>query len=363
MDSAVAQFSGLFNKGSSHIFNCRDLTRKIEKDGDTSFLFSSNALNHAVFLKLPLQQIERSIKDIEKSDKFETKIYIPFEDNLIKGGQTINFSDKRFHEVIDNLQASRGDSDGSHYNNDRAILTVLDELPSFDPFLLTEKFRQAGLDVDERYFTLTKESWEEIRQFVISKFRPMIAFAYPNKKASAAQSIRLTELLWEAKDDPEVRNLLTSLSIPVDKIATVLYSWKGIIYYEYVYLKNNQKVKNILIWLDQIGRQLGGLTPVVKQNRDRIREKLSENVGSLLPILREHKKSYDDLFIHKRDPKPFVHFMSECSQQFCSLSRTLGQVMILLQVWENFCLRQNPQKASINQIHELFSTFEQNLLG
>jgi hypothetical protein len=41
----------------------------------------------------------------------------------------------------------------------------------------------------------------------------MIEFAYPNQKASAAQSIRLTELLWEAKDEPEVRNLLTSFNI------------------------------------------------------------------------------------------------------------------------------------------------------
>jgi hypothetical protein len=361
MDASIVQFTNLFRNGSSHIFNCRDLTHKIEVEGGEKLLFKTKMLNRAVFLKLPVgTQQSGNKRDIIGG--FETKVYLPFENGLEKGGQAINFSDKNFNDVISGLRSSNTIDDHEDMLRDQLVLQLIESLPSLDPFLLKEKLFQLELDVDEKYFSLTDEAWREIRAFVMSKFRPMIGFAYPTRTPNELQVAKLTEMLWEAKDNPDVRQMMSSLSVPPELVSDVLYSWKGIIYYEYVYTKSNEKIKSLLMWLDQIGNQLGGLTTSTKERRNKIRAKLSENIAAMLPILRDHKIAYDELFVHKKNAQPFVSFLSQCSKQFWSLSRSVGQMMVVLQIWQDFNLRTNPSKANLNQINNFFDIFEQNII-
>ena len=161
MDASVVQFANLFRNGSSHIFNCRDLSHKIAMEGGNTLLFKTPTLNRAVFLKLPLEA-RQSAASREGIGRFETKIYLPFEDGLEKGGQSINFSASNFQEVIRALRPSNQSEDQESMERDQLVLHLLESLPSMDPFLLKEKFRQSELDVDERYFTLTDEAWKEI---------------------------------------------------------------------------------------------------------------------------------------------------------------------------------------------------------
>jgi hypothetical protein len=360
MDASVVQFANLFRNGSSHIFNCRDLSHKIAMDGDNKLLFKTPTLNRAVFLKLPLE-VRQSAASREGMGRFETKIYLPFEDGLEKGGQTVNFSAPNFQEVIRSLRPSNQTIDQEDMERDQLVLHLLESLPSLDPFLLKEKFRQAELDVDERYFTLTEEAWQEIRKFVMNKFRPMIGFAYPNSSPSELHVAKLTEILWEAKDDPDVQKMMGVLSIPPENIEDVLYAWKGVIYYEFVYTKNKKKINDFLKWIDQIGTQLGGITPTMKECRNIIRTKLANNISAMMPILIEHKNAYDELFIHKRNAKPFVSFISQCSNQFYALSTTVGQLMIIIQIWNDFNLRTNPYKSNVYQVNKFFENLNGNI--
>lgn len=361
MDASVVQFTNLFRNGSSHIFNCRDLSQKIEKEGGEKLLFKTPTLNRAVFLKLPVE-IRQSAAQREGMGRFETKIYLPFEDGLEKGGQTVNFSSPNFQEVIRSLRPSNQMMNQEAIERDQLVLHLLENLPSLDPFLLKERFRQAELDVDERYFTLTEEAWQEIRNFVMNKFRPMIGFAYPNSTPSETHVAKLTEVLWDAKDSPDICKMMASLSISPENVQNIIYSWKGIIYYEYIYKKNNLKIKDIVQWLDQISNQLGGITTTLKERRDIIRGKLSTSVAAMLPILRDHQSAYDELFLYKRDAKPFVNFISQCSKKFFMLSTTVGQIMIILQLWSDFQLRMNPYKTNSHQIKSFFDNLDGNII-
>lgn len=360
MDASVVQFTNLFRNGSSHIFNCRDLSHKIEMEGGDKLLFKAPTLNRAVFLKLPLDARQSSAAR-ERLGRFETKIYLPFEDELERGGHTVNFSAPNFQEVIRELRPSNQGTYQDDMERDQLVLHLLESLPSLDPFLLKEKFRQAELNIDERYFTLTEEAWKEIRNFVMSKFRPMIGFAFPNSSPSEAYVSKLTEILWNTKDDPDVRKMMQSLSIPPEKIGNVLYSWKGIIYYEFIYMKNKQNINEFLKWMDQIGTQLGGITTSLKDYRHGIRTKMAENISAMMPILLEHKNAYDDLFVRKCNAKPFLLFLNKCSKQFCVLSTTVGQLMIVLQIFNEFNSRINAYKANSNQINKFFENLNSNI--
>ncbi|MFN5173891.1 MAG: hypothetical protein ACK5WY_06090 [Holosporaceae bacterium] len=370
MDNSLSQFSSIFRNGSSHIFNCRDLTSKIEQKikqgaedrGDSIFLFKNMTLNRAVYIKTPFINKERLAYRRKVTGCFETKLYLPFEDDLVRGGQAVNFSDAKFYAVLHSLRPSENQFSAEEVASDQKRLKIIEKLPSLDPFLLKEKFRQEGIAVDDDYFSVTKDVWLDIRKFVMGKFRPLITFAYPGQEPSRDQINTLTNMLWESQENEDIEKMMQALGVSKQKIPEVLYAWKALIYYEFLYIQYNEKSKQLLKWLDNLSIQLGFLTPMLKASRDMIQQYLTANIGSFIPILQESKHAYDELFIHKNNAQPFVTFLGDCQKHFFDMSSTLGQVIIILQIWQDFCLRGNPYKASISQVKNLFETIEQNIL-
>jgi len=370
MNNNISQFANIFKDGSSHIFNCRDLSHKIEmkiknnneSTKDKAFLFKNMSLNRAVYIKIPFSNKNKAAYRRPVTGRFETKLYLPFEDELSRGGQTINFSDSQFYTVVSGLRASADQFSADDVASDQKRLKIIEKMPSLDPFLLKEKFRQEGIEVDEDYFSVTKDVWLEIRKFVMGKFRPMILFAYPDQEPSREQITNLTDMLWDARENPEIEKMMAALGVSKPKIPEVLYAWKGIIYYEYIFHQYTEKSNKMIVWLEQIPDQLVFVTPMFKARRDMIQQYISESIGSIMPILHESKTAYDELFLLKQNAQPFVSFLSDCQRHFFNLSSTLGQVIIILQIWQDFCLRGNPYKASLSQIGAFFDTIEQNIM-
>lgn len=370
MEASVVQFTNLFRNGSSHIFNCRDLTHKIEQkikqgaieNAESVFLFHNMTLNRAVYIKTPFANKDKMANRRKVSGCFETKLYLPFEDDLVRGGQAVNFSDAKFYAILHDLRPSENQFSAEEVASDQKRLKIIEKLPSLDPFLLKEKFRQEGIVVDDDYFSVTKDVWLDIRKFVMGKFRPLITFAYPGQEPSKEQVNSLTDLLWESKENPYIEKMMQALGVSKQKIPEILYAWKALIYYEFLYINHKEKIKQLLTWLDNLSNQIGFINPIMKASRDMIQQYLTANIGSFIPILQESKNAYDELFVHKKNAQPFVSFLSDCQKHFFDMSATLGQVIIILQIWQDFCLRGNPYKASVSQVKNLFETIEQNIL-
>jgi len=370
MNDSFDQFSNIFKSGSSHIFNCRDLTTKIERkihsklddNKDNPFLFYNMALNRAVYIKRPFENRQKATIRRNALGCFETKLYLPYEEKLFRGGETINFSDSQFYTVLHSLRPSDDNFSVEQVISDQNRLKIIEKLPSLDPFLLKEKFRQEGIDVDDDYFSVTKDVWLEIRSFVMEKFHPIIMFAFPGQEPTKEQVKTLTDLLWESRENPDIEKMMQALGVSKEKIPEVLYAWKALIYYEFLYIKYNERTKKFFKWLSQLENQLGYTPTNIKNIKSMLIKNISDNIGSFLPILQESKNAYDELFILKRNAQPFVNFLGNCHKYFFSMSSTLGQVIIILQIWQDFCLRGNPYKASPNQVKNLFDSFEQNIL-
>jgi hypothetical protein len=187
-------------------------------------------------------------------------------------------------------------------------------------------------------------------------------FAFPGQEPTKEQVKTLTDLLWESRENPDIEKMMQALGVSKEKIPEVLYAWKALIYYEFLYIKYNERTKQFFKWLNQLENQLGYTPTNIKNIKSMLIKNISDNIGSFLPILQESKNAYDELFILKRNAQPFVNFLGDCQKYFFSMSSTLGQVIIILQIWQDFCLRGNPHKASPNQVKNLFETFEQNIL-
>lgn len=59
------------------------------------------------------------------------------------------------------------------------IISILNRVPSLDPFLMKDVFVREGITVDEAYFEVSDETWAEIESFMLQKFEPLILAAFP----------------------------------------------------------------------------------------------------------------------------------------------------------------------------------------
>jgi hypothetical protein len=362
MDLALEQFALTVKGSSSNVFNCRDLSKKVSLSGG-QFLFKNNSLNRAVFLKLPMKSMEIQDNRRHIINKFETKIYFPFEKNLVRGGQTFFFQDKGFYEAIRQLSDDAYLVNDDDYNYDCFILRTLEEMPSLDPFLLKEKFRQKSINVDEAYFSFTKEAWNQIKVFVMQKFRPLIDFAYGDSPPSDKKCMQLTDTLWEANgDNPDIQRLFMAFGAPKEKIDNILYAWKGIMYYENSYTNQSVQTRKLLDWMDGFENVLGGVTPDIKEKRHQVRNYIDNNSRDTLKVLHGYIKSYNELFIYKRNASQFIDFLNGCSDSFVEISHTLSRTNIIMQIWKSFSVTLGKKNIDFAQARNILESFQKNMV-
>ena len=102
----------------------------------------------------------------------------------------------RFHAEI---QVEDGSTDISC---DLALLRVLGNKPSLDPFLRKDRLHADGLKVHDVYLEITDGEFIEIRDSVISRFRPMVEMAFDSLEQAdtLSQLGKVVEKIWETKD-------------------------------------------------------------------------------------------------------------------------------------------------------------------
>lgn len=111
-------------------------------------LFRSKNLNRCVFQKV----VTRSTDASQISpNRVATKVCLPYSQ---KGDGLaylyFYYGDKNFQAKLERaLNESMEDSDKTF---DLKILSVLDSVPTFDPFILKERFEMENCKIDQRYF-------------------------------------------------------------------------------------------------------------------------------------------------------------------------------------------------------------------
>ena len=113
-------------------------------------LLENRVLNRSIIVKHQLRANERVYFDDKRLSA--TKIIIPIDmDNLNTGGYSIFIGERNYEARLRTLLGSNS----RHNARDREVLSMLDALPSFDPFLLREAVIKKGLDVAPCYFELS----------------------------------------------------------------------------------------------------------------------------------------------------------------------------------------------------------------
>lgn len=352
--------------GSSRVFNLLHHTQRLNLAGTPPQppFFRTRRANNLVILKYAPPPHEQNAALAARA--VQTKLYLPFnEDDIYEGGQTILLADPRIDQVLAEQLAMSPVIDPAAHSHDRAILALLDGLPSLDPFLMRDRFELEQIAADDAYFALAPAEFSAIKAFVREKMMLVAGFAVAGKEAGAAAADRLTQKLWEAKDAVALKPVIDAFRIHPKLAPEVLHSWKGTIYFDFAFERERRRWQGLTDWLTTGAEARVGATPerakTIAALRDTARDGQHDHWRTAMNHLNRYRHCFDTLFVAKKDAGGFTEFLKGSKQTFWELGDAISRLSHAHNVWEistnRFPLRQLPAVNLIDLLNGLIRVY------
>jgi len=350
----------MLDTGSPRVFNCNELTRGLlEKDPEARPFFQNKNLNQIVLIK-------DSVPDNDRRPgvpSVGTKLYFPFNQNEIyEGGRTIFLHNKGVERAIADY-CGEDSVKGDTLSSDMKILSVLNRLPSLDPFLMKDVFLRESLVVNEAYFDVSPEIWAEIELYMLQKFEPLIMAAFPEAKASDDRAKQLIDKIWEAQDFEALLPMIDAFRLPREKALEIFSSWKGIVYYTFQYSREQARFIDLVKWLkENEGVPVGVPAAEAKEAIDKfnlIRDQLRIEWQKTDDIVHSYESAYDKMFKEKTSSGEFLAFLKKSDQIYWDIGNSLGKVDHSIYCWDVMTARYAGRKMSWPAKQELIRLLAQ----
>lgn len=337
---AIEQLTRMLNAGSSRVFNCQKLHKHVVAEGGApgQFLFKTDDLNQAIFMKEPYPDPEM----LESAaNPVGTKIFFAYnEKTALEGGRSIFIKDPGLRSALQ-FHAGLAASDTEAATKDLKILSILDDLPSLDPFLLRDRMTAEGIDPHPGYFDITENEFGRIRDYVMKQFRPMIEVAYKGlDDASALVHLRtLVRKLWDGDDMQALAPIVKAMKLKESEAPEIFAAWKGIIYYDFLFASRQETWKDYANWLNNETRPLDVVPKQIQQTLDQniiqLRRRYQARWKTVHVVLFNYRQAYDELFVDHKSPEPFIKFLGEARKNFFSLGDSISRVDHAIELWRN----------------------------
>jgi hypothetical protein len=326
-------------------------------------LFESRSLNFSIFIKEPAKNKPGTFAPAP-GKTLRTRIYFPYNrDRPTEGGVSIDSRDPRLDDALKNVTGLDKKERPESYEHDKRILRILDDLPSLDPFLLKDRFRQAGMEVPADYLHIQPEEWEAIRAFVHDQFMIVANVIFPGQDNQMAEKAeQLTQQLWDLRDLEHLAALTKVFGLDPKRTEEIFYSWKGVIYYDYDYERLKPRISTLFTWFDQGSTPKDFCKPEVEKELGRRRTAIKNLIKSASAETEKHLSNYHrcfDLFFRERKTAAdFVKFLQSAPRNFYSLGESLSKLSHTIVLWDrgtqNFTSRMLPS----DNLLELFGFIE-----
>ena len=174
-DRAIRSLAALRNASSSRVLNLCNLStaRDAPKDILERPFFLSTNLNTTILLKHRLRANEIDLFPAPRS--VATKVIIPFEcSDLRIGGRSFFIGQIGFEELVQEV--------GNHktpeaLERDVALMDLIDQTPSLDPFMLRQKLRAHDYDPHPAYFSISAADLQRIQSYAVKELQQLTRLA------------------------------------------------------------------------------------------------------------------------------------------------------------------------------------------
>lgn len=294
--------------------------------------------------------------DRSKINAIGTKLYFPFnEKEIYEGGRTIFAHDRHLEAALAET-FGQGALSKEALAEDMRSLSVLDHLPSLDPFLLKDSFLNAGMTVNEGYFDVGKEVWSQIELFILQRFEPVVSAAFPDALASDDKARQLIEKIWEARDLDALSPLIAAFRIPKGEALQIFSSWKGINFYSFQREKSKPLLIELITWLKDLKLPLVAISNEernqLKASLELAKTQVRNEWQKIDSILRDYQIAYDKMFKEKSSSSEFVTFLKNSSRLYYELGYSLGKTGQASYCWDVSSKRYPGRKLPWEQLRE-----------
>lgn len=294
-------------------------------------LFRSDFLNRSIIVKHRLRRDEAYL--IKNTTAVATKIIFPLDfDDLDLGGRSVFVNQKGFKPAVCDFVGL----DEMEMEKDFAVLDMLNELPSLDPFLVREQLRRNNHEPAECYFPISPADAQRMQSFTNSEMAPLIRMAFGTKSGSSeAMVTKLANALLVADDVGALNPLRETLGLEGIQFTRGIFSWKGFIYYKWQF-------SEIMQGLIRVTKEMDKITPS-GPNDVATPEEFSALKASIRARIRDTARScsqaltlYDDAFsdlVDRGNTAAFRRFLVKAPLLFLDIGHSIGMISHIASFW------------------------------
>ena len=341
---------------TSRVLNLRHTAIHNAGDPDLALrpFFENPTLNRGIVIKHHLRRNE--LEAFEHPRTSATKVVLPIDHHNLRAGAKYFFVGQRDYEdvLVHEFGMSGPDAADLH------LLKFLDELPSFDPFLLREQMRRCGLDPAACYFNVSTADTVRMLSFAQAEIQPLVDIAFAS---SLGASETLARKLLSNAGDSALEPLRSVLHLGPAQFVEGVFCWKAFLYYKWrlIHLRPGvERVSAAMATIRPFKRGDPDLHAYVDGARANLQRAMSLATRSVSQTLRLYDIAYNGL-IKEGDGTGFRDFLLQAPARFSRLGEELASVDHIVSFWQyRFPGAQSPT-VSVDELAAIFRDFEAGL--
>ncbi len=316
--------------------------------------FVHPALNRSIVVKHHLRRNELDAFDHPRTSA--TKVLMPIDHDNLRAGAKYFFIGQRDYDQVVEAEFGLTDPDG----RDLQLLRFLDDIPSFDPFLLREQMRRRSLDPAPCYFNVSQADTTRMLSFAQAEIQPLVDIAFAG---SLGASGTLARKILSNAGDSALAPLRHVLHLDLEQFAEGVFCWKAFLYYKW-------KLIHLRPGIDRVCEELATIRPFKRGDADlhefvdgaraNLQRAMAAGTRSVTQTLRLYDLAYSGL-IKQGDGAGFRDFLLQAPARFSKLGEELAAVDHMVSFWQyRFPAAQTPT-VTVDELATIFRDFEAGL--
>ena len=361
-DRGLRRLTALENSASTaRVLNLLSVHRKFPDDVELQEnpFFRNRVLNRCIILKHRLRPHE--YQSFPSPRPTVTKVLIPIDGTDLRSGAHSFFVGQGTFDAI--ADQAFGD-DLKPGSRDRQILDLIDNLPSLDPFLLREHLRAHDIEPARGYFSISDADVQRMVEFVRDEILALVVLSTGNERGAAQASARLVDKLLSNAPDSGFEPLKYTLGLSDQKYMDGVFSWRGFLYYKWVFTNLSGALEECLGEISQIqgrGAKTVETASYVSAAKIRIQEKLRQAFTNVETMLNVYNHAYRQLTV-ENNPVSFRDFLLSAPAMFLQIGEQLGAIQHVVSFWRYRMPKGLPRIIGFDELSDLFLDFEDGLV-
>jgi len=328
--------------------------------------FLNPILNKAVIIKHRLNQDQR--KSMADPDSFMgTKIFVRygFDNSRDNSGKYMYLGERGSDAILqEHFGLGRNSGSAEQIERDLNLLSIIDKLPSLDPFLLRERLIREGLGIDDHYFRMSSNETQKIKDDIIREFQPLVKVAFDERDDTKRLTQLIINKMWLATDMSVLGPLLKALELEPENASEVFFAWKGFVYYKLLMRRLSGNFATFLVSLENVqpvSIPTAKAGDEINMLRPRIVSSLKQEYDLATAQIEMYNHAYRHEMIRLSRPRQFTQFLGRAGYQFERLGASVVGIEHAQTTWRRRFGMSKTVLVSANDLLEMLRDFDDGL--